>query len=120
MSASNPGTAIVTKIVFPVVDIDAATGFYRSLGFEVESYDGGYAWVSHRGGEVLHLALTPELTPADNRAAGYFHVQDAADWHSSWSAAGVDVGELIDQPWEMREFVITDPSGNRLRIGQNL
>ena len=34
--------------------------------------------------------------------------------------AGVDVGEIADMPWQMREFAVLDPSGNRLRIGHNL
>jgi catechol 2,3-dioxygenase-like lactoylglutathione lyase family enzyme len=117
---SNPGTDIVTKIIFPVVDMVEAIGFYRVLGFEVESYDGGYAWVRHRGEELLHLALVTDLDTAANRAAGYFHVQDAAAWHAAWSDGGVAVEELIDQPWAMREFRLHDPAGNLLRVGQNL
>ncbi len=120
MAANNPGTRIVTKIIFPVADMDGALSFYRSLGFDVESFDGGYAWVRHRGEEILHLALVAELRPADNHAAGYFHVQDVDEWHDAWSAAGVEVGPLIDHPWQMREFAMTDPSGNLLRVGQNL
>ncbi|MEM8923310.1 MAG: VOC family protein [Actinomycetota bacterium] len=124
--ATNPGTWIVTKIIFPVADMGVAVDFYRRLGFEVEQYDSGYAWVRHRGEELLHLALAPALNPEDNAAAGYLHVQDVADWHAAWSATdadaevGVVVGPLLDQPWGMREFSLRDPSGNLLRIGQNL
>jgi uncharacterized glyoxalase superfamily protein PhnB len=34
------------------------------------------------------------------------------------SFARVPVTPLVDQPWGMREFALTDPSGNRLRIGR--
>lgn len=118
--SANPGTKIVTKIVFPVSDMSRAMSFYRSLGFVVEAFDEGYAWVTNRGEEILHLALVPDLDHGANNASGYFHVQDAADWHAAWSAAGIDVGPLVDHPWGMREFAVHDPNGNRLRIGQNL
>ncbi len=117
---TTPGTRIVTKIVFPVSDMQRATSFYGSLGFEVESFDADYAWVTHRGEEILHLALVPNLDPGANHAAGYFHVQDATEWHAAWTAGGADVGPIDDHPWGMREFALKDPSGNRLRIGQNL
>lgn len=120
MASTNPGTSIVTKIIFPVSELEEAVAFYRSLGFAVETDGDGYGWVRHRGEELLHLAQVPDLDRAANRAAGYFHVQDAADWHAGWTASGIDVGELIDHPWQMREFALRDPNGNLLRVGQNL
>lgn len=119
--ASNPGTSMVTKIIFPVADLDQAQRFYRSLGFTVEAFEGGgYAWVTHRGGEILHLSMIDGFDREANRAAGYFHVQDAADWHAAWSESGIPVGPLDDRPWNMREFELRDPDGNLLRVGQNL
>lgn len=113
-------TSIVTKIIFPVTDMDEAVSFYRGLGFDVEGFDGGYAWVTHRGEEILHLALVPELDRDANRAAGYFHVQNAEDWHAAWSGAGAEVAALVDHRWQMREFSLRDPNGNLIRVGQNL
>ncbi|MEM9607997.1 MAG: VOC family protein [Actinomycetota bacterium] len=114
-----PSERIVTKIIFPVSDMTVAIGFYEGLGFEVEAFDAGYAWVRHRGEEVLHLAAVNGLDPEANAAAGYFHVQDAAAWHAALDGTpGVEA--LLDQPWGMREFRVTDPSGNLLRVGQNL
>lgn len=118
--AKNPKKKIVTKIIFPVAEMDSAIAFYQDLGFEVESYDGGYAWVRHRGDEVLHLALVADLDRAQNRAAGYFHVQDTNAWHAAWQESNVSLGPVIDQPWGMREFQVNDLDGNLLRVGQNL
>ncbi len=120
MATTAPHDRIVTKIIFPVSDMDAAALFYRSLGFDVDSHDGGYSWVTHRGEEILHLALDPELDRDANRAAGYFHVQDADDWYRAWAGAGVTLGPIEDHPWQMREFSLRDPSGNLLRVGQNV
>lgn len=60
MAVTKPGTKIVTKIIFPVSEIDEA----------------GYGWVAHRRDEILHLALVDSLDRGANRAAGHFHVQD--------------------------------------------
>ncbi|MEM9132846.1 MAG: VOC family protein [Actinomycetota bacterium] len=118
--AENPGTAIVMKTIFPVADMAEAVAFYRSLGFAVEQYDDGYAWVTHRGGEILHLGRVDTLDAAANHASAYVHVQDADAWHAGWTSDGIAATEVIDQPWGMREFTLTDPAGNLLRVGQNL
>ena len=117
--ATLPRKKIVTKTIFPVHDMATAIAFYRGLGFEVEAYDDGYAWVRHRGDEVLHLALADGMTCAENRAAGYFHVQDARAWHAALADGPAELSPVVDQPWGMREFSFTDPSGNLLRVGQN-
>jgi uncharacterized glyoxalase superfamily protein PhnB len=36
------------------------------------------------------------------------------------SELGYVVGEIAEQPWGMREFALTDPSGNRLRFGRGV
>ena len=111
---------IVTKIIFPVKDMTDAKAFYESLGFEVKMYDDGYAWIHNEDGELFHLALRPELDPAANAAAGYFHVSDVDAWHKEISSAHAQTSALDDTPWNMREFSIKDPSGNLLRFGSNL
>lgn len=109
---------IVAKIIFPTLDMATSIEFYRSLEFEIEAYDDGYAWVRHDGREVLHLARVEDLDVDANRAAGYWHVQDTDRWHHRLAAGAP--GPVIDQPWGMREFSLTDPSGNLLRVGQNI
>lgn len=96
--------------------------FYRSLGFVVDSYDEGYAWVKNCGWEVLHLVAANDLLPGSADGGAYVHVGDAREWRMAMSAAAPDVtiGEVADQPWSMREFAVIDPSGNTVRFGQNL
>jgi catechol 2,3-dioxygenase-like lactoylglutathione lyase family enzyme len=115
MSADDHGAD--TTPIFPVAVMNEACIFYRGLGFRVESFDDGYAWVRYAGTEILHLRLVPDLDPATNRSAAYFHVGDADRWHSEWSAAAVAVGDIVDTPWGMREFLLIDPAGNLLRVG---
>jgi uncharacterized glyoxalase superfamily protein PhnB len=111
---------IVVRPVLPVHDMTAALDFWRRLGFEVESYDDGYAWVRNGGQELLHLAATDGLDPTRNRTAVHLHVQDASAWHRRWAETDVAVTPLVDQPWGMREFRTHDPSGNLVRVGQNV
>jgi uncharacterized glyoxalase superfamily protein PhnB len=67
----------------------------------------------------LDLAEAP-FDPAMNAAGCYVIVPDVDDWHARLTAAGLPVTEPADQPWGMREFTLTDLSGNRLRIGRSL
>ncbi len=109
--------------VLPVSDMDEAIGFYRHLGFDVESYDAGYAWVRTCGWEFLHLARASGLEPGASGAGAYVHVTDADEWHVAITAAAGDdaaIGGVVDQPWGMREFAVTDPAGNVVRFGRNL
>lgn len=110
------------KPILPVADMDAAIDFYRGLAFEVNAYDDGYAWVKHCSWEYLHLRRVDGLDPAVNEASAYIHVADAAQWHAALVAQSSNdvVGELVDEPWGMREFSIVDPAGNLLRFGHHL
>lgn len=117
---SATATRIVPKAILPVAFMESAVAFYRQLGFEVQSYDPGYAWVLHIGEEILHLREVVDLDAAVNAASAYLHVGDVGGWRAAWSAAGVPVGAIEDQPWGMREFTVADPSGNLIRVGQNL
>lgn len=117
---AQPTPSIVTKIIFPTLDMTNSIAFYERLGFTVESYDDGYAWVKAAGRELFHLALVDDLDVDLNRAAGYFHVRDVDEVHARWKAQVEPVAGLVDQPWGMREFAVKDPSNNLLRVGQNL
>jgi len=109
--------------VLPVPDMLEAIEFYRRLGFEVEPFDDGYAWVRAWGWEFFRLAFVPSLEPGASAASAYVHVTDADEWHVAMTAAAGDVvvvGGVVDQPWGMREFAVADPAGNVVRFGRTL
>ena len=111
----------------PVVDVDAAAVFYESAGFGVRIYSegaggtgDGFAFVDFDGQSVFDLDGIPDLDPATNHAGCYLVVDDADRWHERLLAAGLPITLLVDEPWGMREFTLTDPFGNRVRIGQSI
>jgi catechol 2,3-dioxygenase-like lactoylglutathione lyase family enzyme len=108
--------------ILPVLDMGAAVAFYESAGFEVHRYEsGGYAFVQFDDESVLDLDVAePALDRAANNAACYLIVPDVREWHARLSSAGLPVTSLEDRPWGMREFTLTDPDGNELRIGHSI
>lgn len=110
----------ISMPIFATLDMAASRSFYEAAGFGVDGYDDGYAFVTRGGGEVLHLAGSSVVDPARNSGACYLNTVEADQWHAMWSAAGLPVSDIADRPWGMREFEVTDPSGNLLRVGRNL
>ena len=106
--------------IFTVHDGEMATEFYRRLGFEIIDYDDSYWIVVTEGEELLHLQAAPAGAAHIGRSTAYLNVADVDGHHHEWSSLGIQVSDLGDRPWGMREFRVEDPSGNTLRVGQNL
>ena len=118
---SQAGAVDVTPIL-PVRDMAEAIAFYQAAGFTTREYEpgGGYTFVHYDDESVFDLDLTEHLLdPASNAAGCYLIVADVDDWHARLAVAGLPITALEDQPWGMREFTLTDPSGNHLRIGRS-
>jgi len=120
MDPTAASASIVTTTIFPVLDMAAASAFYRGLGFTIEAFDEHYAFVRHGDREILHLQQAAVLDPVSNGSGVYLHVDDADAWHARWTANDVALSDIADEPWGMREFSFTDPSGNLIRVGHNL
>lgn len=110
----------------PVADIAEAVAFYERAGFGVRVYDdddggeAGFAFVDFDGQSVFDLDAAADFDPAANRAGCYLVTGDAEAWHTRMRDASLPVTPLSDQPWGMREFTLTDPSGNHVRIGRSI
>jgi len=128
--------------ILPVADLDRSAEFYREIGFVVEPYDSGYAFV--RGGGIsVDLAATEGFDPfvmagmayltvrdsdaahaaivATGRVAGYDDLDESAlreRWASGASLARITPVE--NKPWRMREFALADPDNNLIRVGARL
>jgi catechol 2,3-dioxygenase-like lactoylglutathione lyase family enzyme len=114
---------VTSTPILPVVDMAAAVSFYEGAGFGVRRYvdeddqPGDFAFVDYDGQSVFDLD-TADIDPARNGAGCYLVVHGVDDWHGRMTAAGLSVTPVADQPWGMREFALTDPWGNSVRIGQ--
>ena len=116
---------VVSTPTLPVKDLREATAFYERAGFGVRVYKeddndpgDGFAFVSYDDQSVFDLDVV-DIDPPANRAGCYLVVQDADAWHARMAADDLPVTTLEDQPWGMREFTLTDPSGNHVRIGRS-
>lgn len=103
--------------VLPTHDLAASVRFWEQAGFGVQRFGDGLA-IAERDGVELHLVV-PEPGGGE-RAAAYVHARDVGAVHAGWEAAGLAVSALRDEPWDMREFNIVDPGGNRVRLGQGI
>lgn len=101
-----------------------AIEFYQSAGFRVRLYDNGkpeepdFAFANLDGQNVFDIELVPHMDPATNGAGCYIVAKGVDEWHARLSTAGLPVSPVRDEPWGMREFTLTDLSGNRVRIGR--
>jgi hypothetical protein len=111
---------IAVTPTLPVSSMAQTIGFYESAGFEVEPYDDGFAFVQLNDQGAFNLDLHPAADPATNGAGCYIITDDVDGWHDRLVAAGLPVTAAEDMPWGMHEFTLSDPSGNRVRIGRRV
>jgi uncharacterized glyoxalase superfamily protein PhnB len=110
----------------PVLDIRKAVEFYKVAGFGTRvwkdgaSEEPGFAFVDFEGQSVFDLDHVPGMDPGTNGAGCYIIARDVDGWHSRMSTAGLPVTAIRDEPWGMHEFTLTDPNGNRIRVGHAL
>ena len=100
--------------------MNEAVEFYEMAGFDVRRYDDGFAFVSYADGSVFDLGLEPKIDPTRNGAGCYIVTPDAEEWHARLASLHLRVDSIADTPWGMREFTLTDPSGNRIRFGRSI
>jgi hypothetical protein len=99
--------------IFRVVDGYATSRWYERLGFSVVGEhrfaEGLPLYLFLRRGDV-QLHLSEHRGDARPGTLVYFYVDDVDAIATEFDA------EVTEQPWA-REITLTDPDGNRLRIG---
>ena len=103
---------------FYVKDIEASVAFYRDvLGFETKAMMGeppNFALLQAGGAE---LALIQLDTPAVSGC--YVYVTGVEALHDHCVARGVTVTyPLTLEPWGLLNFVVADPDGHQIAIGE--
>ena len=105
----------------PVMDMNESVRFYEAAGFDVQVYEGGgFAFVRHDEESVFDLGLELDMDPATNKSGCYVIVPVPDDWHTMFTDLRYAITELRDEDYGIREFTLTDPSGNHLRFGHSI
>jgi catechol 2,3-dioxygenase-like lactoylglutathione lyase family enzyme len=126
MAEATPNPLRVTEIkaFVPARDFALSLRFYRDIGFTMASEGDGIAYFHHGNASfLLQDFCAPGL--AENFMM-HLLVADVDAWHAAITKAdvvaryGVKLGAVELQPWRMRDFVLTDPTGVLWRIGQNV
>ena len=111
------------KAFVPAKDFVQSKQFYKDIGFTMASEGGGVAYF-----RCEHASFLLQDFCAESLAENFMMhllVEDVEAWWSRIDASGVvakygvNVSGIEVQPWRMRDFCLTDPSGVLWRIGQN-
>ena len=112
--AGTMGPATMAIPILYSTDLDRTATYYGPLGLKVIERHDAFL-VMRTGSAELHFA-SGHVSPAPGQA--FLHVPDAGKlWKDLQGLGVVDVGPLEDRPSGLREFVVTDPDGNRIRVG---
>ena len=123
---SNVENLKVTEIkpFVPAKDFDLSKRFYQALGFELMSEFHDIAYFRH--GDYAFL-LQDFYEPAHcHNYMMHLLVEDVKSWYQHVQNSNVMAefevtgSEVVEQPWGMLEFCITDPSGVLWRVAENI
>ncbi len=129
-STTDPSAALPAGLAYGriaaqvcVADLPRALAFYVGvLGFAPVFQNGdpvAFVILEKQGAE-LHLQLDPEHRACTQNVA-HLMVSDAAALHDHLVAHGTPIVKALrDADYRMRTFVLADPDGNRIDVGQDL
>ena len=106
----------------PARDIDDTVAYYQRLGFElVADYPGEQRYaIVRRDDAELHFYEFP-IDPRKNLSGCYLRIHDAAAICDEWTGAGIEILQpLTETDYGLREFAVSDPNGNLLKVGSPL
>lgn len=117
-------TTIEIKAFVPARDFKLSKRFYEDLGFVIAWSDNSLAYL-HAGDASFLLQNFYQQDHAENFMM-HLLVADVECWWAHVQRAQLaeryDVRAIPpqDQPWAIRDFVLTDPTGVLWRIGQSI
>jgi len=115
---------IEVKAFVPAKDFELSKQFYRDIGFTMASDGGGVAYFHH--GQASFLLQDFCIEEHVSNFMMHLLVEDVDAWHQAVmdnriaEKYQVKVGQVVLQPWRMRDFELFDPSGVLWRIAQNV
>jgi len=106
--------------MLPVKSMPASVEFYQKLGFTVENRNDHWGWAMLRFDEC-RLMLDQSINKhadAPRQSVIYLYPEDVREYHRQVRGNGVTIPDLDVTFYNMTEFRLDDPDGNRLWIGQ--
>jgi catechol 2,3-dioxygenase-like lactoylglutathione lyase family enzyme len=105
--------------VLAVRDLESSAAYYRDvLGFQITWEDAADWRLAQRGGVRLMIGHCPDEKRAADIGAhswfGYIGVDDVDALYDDFTAKGATCLAPRDQPYGMREIVVTTPDGHRI------
>lgn len=118
--------------LFPCHELDETLDFYKAIGFEVTFHQKSpYQYgVVERGDMQFQFFRMKGYDPKASISACYVITDDVDALHASFRAGlkqtlgriptrGLPrIGALKDMSYGVRQFLMTDPAGNNVRVGQ--
>lgn len=122
--SKDPLQLVELKTFVPAKDFKLSQQFYCDLGFTMASEGGGVAYFYR---ENCSFLLQDFYQKAFNENfVMHLLVTDIYAWHQRLktldlqASYGTSISEVVEQPWAMLDFTLSDPSGVLWRIGQNI
>ncbi|MFH9070755.1 bleomycin resistance protein [Streptomyces alboflavus] len=120
--------------LLPCVTVQPIVDFYTALGFETTYLQKSpYAYaVVERGTVELQFFGMKQYDPAESISGCYILTDDVDSLHTAFRAGlkaaygkipsrGLPrIGPLKDMSYGVRQFLMTDPAGNSIRVGQQI
>jgi catechol 2,3-dioxygenase-like lactoylglutathione lyase family enzyme len=106
-----------------VTDLERSAAYYRDvLGFRISWEDGTNWRLAERDGVRLMLGHCPNQKPATEIFPhdwfGYLETEDVDALRAEFVGRGAQCSEPKEQPYGMREIVVTTVDGHRIVFGQ--
>jgi catechol 2,3-dioxygenase-like lactoylglutathione lyase family enzyme len=110
------------RIWYRVSDLDAARAFYRDvLGFTEMFVDEDEGWVSlDRGETEIAIGRAEDVGGDGEGQVATIDVEDVKAERERLTAAGAEVGTVLELHGAMRLLDVFDPDGNRIQLTEDV
>lgn len=110
--------------IFATVDVEASIRFYK----EVLGFNSSWTWgtpvtfgCASFGSTSIMFSLQPDLAAKVGGHQHWFKVEEVDDLYAMHLERGAKVVSPIeDRPWDVREYIVQDPSGYHLRFAGDI
>ncbi len=107
--------------MLPVKSMPASIEFYQKLGFSLERKNDDWGWAM-RCFDECRLMVDQSINlhrDAPRQSVLYLYPENVVEYHRQVRRNGLDVPDLAFTFYDLTEFRLNDPDGNRSWIGQN-